>query len=397
METKNTDASASEPTTEQTAAQPVIDTQSAPQNLANESASSHEAARSNESKQQAQPTQSKPTPWGVIVTLFLLLLLTFATTAGGYYLYQQLQAQQTETAELQQQLEQELQMVLVEPNQRIAFIEQQQNQFKSSVDLTLAQTMDQQTQLEERVSIIAQRNPNHWRAEEAKYLVRLAGQKLWLEKDPSTATSLLRAADERIKSMRDPSLMPLRKALTKDIAAVASVKNTDISGTVLTLDTIIDGLEKLPLNRAETHFSADELADTQVSDSLDDWQSNLAKSWQALIDDFVIVRKRTTDAAPLLEPDQQWYLVENTRNKLLQAQLALYRQDQVNYRNSIKLARKWIFQYFDLKDQQTIDTLATLDALETLKIQTSNIERFEASNLLNQLVTYGNLMTEETQ
>ncbi|WP_108945284.1 uroporphyrinogen-III C-methyltransferase [Shewanella halifaxensis] len=382
METKNTDANASEATTESTTlAQPVIDTPSEAE------------APQNESTVQPQASQPSSTPWGVIITLFLLLIVAFASMAGGYYLYQQLQAQQAEAAKLNQKL----QAALVEPNQRIASLEQQQGQFAASVESAMAQSLEQQTQLEERVSIIAQRNPNHWRAEEAKYLVRLAGQKLWLEKDPSTATSLLKAADERIKSMRDPSLMPLRKALSKDIAAVASVKNTDISGTVLTLDAIIDNLDKLPLNRAETHFSAEELADNQVSESLDDWQSNLAKSWQALIDDFVIIRKRTTDAAPLLEPDQQWYLVENTKNKLLQAQLALYRQDQVNYRNSIKLARKWIFEYFDLKDQQTIDTLATLDALETLKIQSVSIERFAASNMLNQLVTYGNLMTEETQ
>lgn len=382
METKNTDANASEATTESTTlAQPVIDTPSEPETPQNESAV------------KTQASQPSSTPWGVIITLFLLLIVAFASMAGGYYLYQQLQAQQAEAAKLNQKL----QAALVEPNQRISSLEQQQGQFAASVENAMAQSLEQQTQLEERVSIIAQRNPNHWRAEEAKYLVRLAGQKLWLEKDPSTATSLLKAADERIKSMRDPSLMPLRKALSKDIAAVASVKNTDISGTVLTLDTIIDNLDKLPLNRAETHFSAEELADNQVSESLDDWQSNLAKSWQALIDDFVIIRKRTTDAAPLLEPDQQWYLVENTKNKLLQAQLALYRQDQVNYRNSIKLARKWIFEYFDLKDQQTIDTLATLDALETLKIQSVSIERFAASNMLNQLVTYGNLMTEEAQ
>lgn len=386
METKNTDASASEPTTEPTvAAQPVVEPQSA--------AVLEPQPTSNEHTAPSATAQNKSTPWGTIVTLFLLLIVTFAAVAGGYYLYQQLQMQQAESAKLNQKL----QAALAEPNQRIAMLEQQQNLFKSNVDLAMAQSLEQQTQLEERVSIIAQRNPNHWRAEEAKYLVRLAGQKLWLEKDPSTATSLLKAADERIKSMRDPSLMPLRKALAKDIAAVAAVKNTDISGTVLTLDSIIDNLDTLPLNRAETHFSAEELADTQVSDSLDDWQSNLAKSWQALIDDFVIVRKRTTDAAPLLEPDQQWYLVENTKNKLLQAQLALYRQDQVNYRNSIKLARKWIYQYFDLKDQQTTDTLATLDALETLKIQSSSIDRFQSSNLLNQLVTYGNLMTEEAQ
>lgn len=382
MENKHTDASSTEPTPEETnASQPVIEAQSEPQSSAAQPAVNE------------PPAANKTTPWGVIITLFLLLIIAFATAAGGYHLYQQLETQKAQSLALEQKLQAEL----VKPNQRIAFLEQQQNQFKSAVDLALSTAQSEQTQLQERVSIIAQRNPNHWRAEEAKYLVRLAGQKLWLEKDPSTATSLLKAADERIKSMRDPSLMPLRKALAKDIAATASIKNTDIAGTVLTLDTLIDGLETLPLNRAETHFSAEELKDTQMSDSLDDWQSNLAKSWQALIDDFVIIRKRTTDAAPLLEPDQQWYLVENTRNKLLQAQLALYRQDQVNYRNSVKLARKWVYQYFDLKDQQVTDALTTLDALETLKIQTTSLERFDSSNLLNQLVTYGNLMTEGAQ
>ncbi|WOT04877.1 uroporphyrinogen-III C-methyltransferase [Shewanella youngdeokensis] len=383
MENKHTDASTVElPQADTTSAQPVNDTPPTP-----------EASLAPPVVNEDPVKQESSAPWGIIFILFLLLIFAFVTAAGGYYFYQQLEDQKSQSAALVQKLQADI----AKPNQRIDAIVQQQNQFKANIETALSTAKTEQTQLQERVSILAQRNPNHWRAEEAKYLVRLAGQKLWLEKDPSTATSLLKAADDRIKSMRDTSLMPLRKALAKDIAATASIKTTDITGTVLTLDTLITGLDTLPLNRAETHFSAVEPQDTQVSESLDDWQANLTKSWKALIDDFVVVRKRTTDTAPLLEPDQQWYLVENTRNKLLQAQLALYRQDQVNYRNSVKLARKWIYQYFDLKDPLVSDALATLDALETLKIQTASIDRFDSSNLLNQLVTYGNLMTEEAQ
>ncbi|WP_428617603.1 uroporphyrinogen-III C-methyltransferase, partial [Shewanella sp.] len=96
----------------------------------------------------------------------------------------------------------------------------------------------------------------------------------------------------------------------------------------------------------------------------------------------------------LLAPDQQWYLVENIRNKLLQAQLALFRQDQVNYRQSVTLARKWIFQYFDLDDNKTEQTLAALDALATLEIQSPTIEQFAATPLLQQLVTNGSLIKD---
>lgn len=339
----------------------------------------------------SQISAKTPSPWGIIVTLLLLLTVTFMGAMGGYHLYQEIQTQQALSNALKQQLASEL----IEPNQRIKQLEQQQRQFKSTVDKALKQAKTEQTQLQERVSIIAQRNPNHWRAEEAQYLVRLAGQKLWLEKDPTTATSLLKAADERIKSMRDPSLLPLRKALAKDISATSAIKTTDITGTVLTLDTVIEQLDTLPLNRASVDRDTTKAQDKEMTGSLDDWRSNLAKSWQALIDDFVVIRKRTTDVAPLLEPDQQWYLVENTRNKLLQAQLALYRQDQVNYRNAIALARTWIYQYFDLNDQQVKDVLSTLNAFETLKIQTVSIKHFGSSALLNQLVTNGNLMPEE--
>ncbi len=231
-------------------------------------------------------------------------------------------------------------------------------------------------------------------AEEAKYLVRMAGNKLWLEKDPQTALSLLEAADDRIETMKDPSLTPIRKALARDMNSVAAIKSTDVAGTVLSLDTIIERLPNLKVNRSESKLNAKDDS-LQVTESLDDWQSNLAKSWQALIEEFVIIRKRTTDPAPLLAPDQQWYLVENIRNKLLQAQLALFRQDQVNYRQSVTMARKWIFQYFDLADNKTEQTLAALDALATLEIQSPDIEQFAATPLLQQLVTHGRLTTDQ--
>ncbi|MGS0727816.1 uroporphyrinogen-III C-methyltransferase, partial [Shewanella sp. 0m-11] len=94
METKNTDANASEPTTEPTAAtQPVIEAQSEPQ------------TNTDENTVNKPSSQSKPAPWGIIFTLFLLLLLAFASIAGGYYLYQQLQAQKAESAALNQKLQ----------------------------------------------------------------------------------------------------------------------------------------------------------------------------------------------------------------------------------------------------------------------------------------------------
>ncbi len=326
--------------------------------------------------------------WGFLFNLVFILLLVFATSAGGFYLYQELTIQKQKTAELTQQLQQDLN----DPLARITHLEQQQRASEREANNNLSQVKKAQSQLQEQLNKLAQQTPNQWMAEEAKYLVRMAGDKLWLEKDPQTALALLKTADDRIKSMKNPALMPLRKALANDMAAVAEQKTTDIAGTVLTIDSMIDNLNKLQLNRTTIEIASDE--NTVMSDSLEDWQTNLAKSWKALIEQFVVIRKRTADHAPLLTPDQQWYLVENIRNKLLQAQLSLLRQDEANYRNSIALANKWVYQNFDLKDDKTQQALSALDALAELEIASPTIEQFAATPLLEQLVTHGNLVTK---
>ncbi|BAJ03814.1 uroporphyrinogen-III C-methyltransferase [Shewanella violacea] len=329
--------------------------------------------------------------WGFFFNLIFILLLTFATCGGGYYLYQELTLQKQKSEALSTQLTQ----VLTEPTKQISRLERAQVQLASSTSSDIDKLTSIQLQLSERVAKLAQRNPNQWMAEEAKYLVRMAGNKLWLEKDPSTSASLLKAADDRIESMKDPSLMPLRKALASDIASVSAIKLTDIAGTALTLDNMIENLQNLPLNRVDVTNAANRPTNPEMTESIDDWQENLATSWKSFMDDFVVIRKRTTDITPILTSDQQWYLVENIRNKLLQSQLALYRQDQVNYRQSLTLARKWVYQYFDLSDTQTKETLAAIDALITLKIQTPGINHFKSTPMLQQLATHGNLMIIE--
>ncbi len=379
MDNKKLNENVMEPKTEVNSETDTNDTTQAVSESLQSSADNHEKA------------EKSGVSWGFVFNLVCILLLTFATSGGGYYLYQEL----TKQKDSAQALAVELKQALNEPSKQISSLQRQQQEFSGSITQQMQRVTDSQALLDERVAKLAQRNPNHWMAEEAKYLVRMAGSKLWLEKDPSTAASLLKAADDRIESMKDPSLTPLRKALAQDISVVSAIKSTDIAGTVLTLDSMIEQLDQLPLNRVEVENAAHRIENPEMSASIDDWKENLAKSWKAIMDDFVVVRKRTTDITPILAPDQQWYLVENIRNKLLQSQLALYRQDQVNYRQSLTLARKWISQYFDLNDAQTKETLSALEALKTLEIQTPTINHFQSTALLQQLVIYGNLMVTE--
>lgn len=358
------------------------------------SASSTES-QTTKATQPATPNQkpsSNRSSWAIRFGVLLALGLIIGTIGGGFILYQQiqqqLQAQEVENIALQDQLQQ----AFLQPNQRINQLEQQQlNNAKTYQEL--AKLAEEQNELQGQLNKLAQRSPTHWMISEAEYLVNMAGRKLWLEKDPLTAINLLKSADETIASMNNPTLLPIRKALAKDIAMTASIQTTDIEGSVLALDTLIEQLEKLPLNRANVETDVPE--DTTITGDLNDWQSNLGKTWKALTQDFITIRHRTADAPVLLAPDQQWYLVENIRHKLLQSQLALYRYDKDSYHQSLMMARKWLQTYFDNKDSKTTEAIAEIDKLATLELDPITLKSFAVKPLLLQLTSYGELTPSE--
>ena len=358
------------------------------------SASSTESqtAKATPSTAPSQTPASNRSSWAIRFGVLLALGLTACTLGGGFMLYQQMQQQLLAQDAKNIALQDQLQQALLQPNQRIGQLEQQQlNDAKTYQELT--KLAEDQNQLQDRVNKLAQRSPTHWMASEAEYLVNMAGRKLWLEKDPRTATDLLKSADETIAAMNNPALLPIRKALAKDIAATASIKTTDIDGNVLALDALIEQLDKLPLNRTDAEADAPE--DTTITGDLNDWQSNLGKTWKALTQDFITIRHKTADAPALLAPEQQWYLVENIRHKLLQSQLALYRYDRAAYHQSLMMARKWIQTYFDTQDHKTAEAIAEIDKLATLELDPITLKSFAAKPLLLQLTSYGELTSSE--
>lgn len=358
------------------------------------SASSTESqtAKATPSTAPSQTPASNRSSWAIRFGVLLALGLTACTLGGGFMLYQQMQQQLLAQDAKNIALQDQLQQALLQPNQRIGQLEQQQlNDAKTYQELT--KLAADQNQLQDRVNKLAQRSPTHWMASEAEYLVNMAGRKLWLEKDPRTATDLLKSADETIAAMNNPALLPIRKALAKDIAATASIKTTDIDGNVLALDALIEQLDKLPLNRTDAETDAPE--DTTITGDLNDWQSNLGKTWKALTQDFITIRHKTADAPALLAPEQQWYLVENIRHKLLQSQLALYRYDRAAYHQSLMMARKWIQTYFDTQDHKTAEAIAEIDKLATLELDPITLKSFAAKPLLLQLTSYGELTSSE--
>lgn len=307
------------------------------------------------------------------------ILLALGLT-GGLYLHghQNAVAQQAELGALKLQLAE-------------AMGKLDQNNSKDAEQFSALGKSQQQLQealdaLQHKVLDLDDKRPNDWMLAESEYLVRMAGRKLWLEHDIVSAITLLGNADERIKALNDPSLMPIRKALAEDIAKLKGMPRVDREGLTLKLAALSDQIELLPLSTVSMPEAKAE-PDQAVSANPDEWESNLKKNWVKFTENFITIRRRDGAVEALLSPQQEIFLRENLKTKLLQAQLAVYREQQALYTDSLEKAQRWLTQYFDTDNSATQYMQSELDKLKGEQIQFDYPDQFKTQAMLEQVLT----------
>ncbi|MGL4506528.1 MAG: uroporphyrinogen-III C-methyltransferase, partial [Aeromonas sobria] len=301
-----------------------------------------------------QESQVKPQPTAVVnnsksrsgtVLGGVAILLALGLT-GGLYLHghQSAVTQQAELAQLKQQLASAL--------SKIDQTSSKDAEQLATLDQTQQRLQGEMQGLQNRVLDLNDKRPNDWMLAESEYLVRMAGRKLWLEHDLISAITLLGNADERIRALNDPSLMPIRKALAEDIAKLKGMPRIDREGLTLKLAALEDQIELLPLSTVSMPEAKLE-ADQAVTANPDEWESNLKKNWVKFTENFVTIRRRDGAVEALLSPQQEIFLRENLKTKLLQAQISVYREQQTLYEDSLDKAQRWLTQYFDTENSAT--------------------------------------------
>lgn len=335
-----------------------------------------------------QESQVKPQPTAVVngsksrsgaVLGGVAILLALGLT-GGLYLHghKNAVAQQAELAQLKQQLASALSKI-------------DQTSSKDAEQLAVLDQTQQRQQgemqgLQNRILDLNDKRPNDWMLAESEYLVRMAGRKLWLEHDLVSAITLLGNADERIAALNDPSLMPIRKALAEDIAKLKGMPRIDREGLTLKLAALSDQIELLPLSTVSMPETKAE-PDQAVSTNPDEWESNLKKNWVKFTENFVTIRRRDGAVEALLSPQQEIFLRENLKTKLLQAQLSVYREQQALYEDSLDKAQRWLTQYFDTDNSATRYMQGEIDKLKGEQIQIDYPAQFKTQAMLEQVLT----------
>lgn len=307
------------------------------------------------------------------VAWLALLLSLIALAAGGYTTSQYwLQDEDTATADAIMSLGRQIAEASESRNElagRLAELGTLDQESKAGIE-ALRQELDERVRLlsslparmstlESSVASLAgisQNARDAWLIAEAEYYMQIANAQLQLANNPQLATLALRMADERIVQMANPALIDVRRAISDELAALEVMEKPDLAGATLTLASLAQVVESLPL-------ASDAETGEQASPPADDEQSGLSRAWSSMKRAMSgLVRVTPPDKAKLalVSPDAEMFLRSNLALQLQSARLALLRGEQAVFEQTLDDTSALLTRYFDGNSAQVASAQATL-------------------------------------
>ena len=341
----------------------------------------------------APRTQTVVKKSGTGLSLLAILIALGVGGAGYYFGQQQVDEFQQKLTALEAQINNKT--VFSAPAQDVKFDTTQLAQLESANKAT----QDKITQVEELINakshelvglqsqinkVSAQANaqqPTDWLFSEADFLLNNALRKLVLDNDVDTAVSLLKLADETLAKVNNSQSAAIRSAINQDLKQLLSVAGVDQNAVMQKLSQLANTVDELPV--LDVNFGDDQNA-TKLSDSLSDWAENAEKSATSFLNHFIrISPKHGADRKELLAPNQDIYLRENIRLRLQLAIMAVPRQQNELYKQSLEAVASWIRSYFDTNAEVTQSFLKSVDELSEVSIYVDVPSQLQSLSMLD--------------
>lgn len=317
-------------------------------------------------EKRAQMANTRPL-WIAIAIVALLLVV-----AGGWF-YQQLQQQQTlaETTSFLQGQISGLTQSLTEREQQLSAVQKQHQQLSDRLNEFMARDTLTSTEIKKI-----------WALQEIEYLLNVANQRALLAKDVEGAHQALSMAEDRIQTLADYRLHPLRALITEEMMALAALADVDVQGIALKLQIAANHVQRLRVKKGpevDTAMMMEE-SDTAVAET--GWRQAMKDIWQQLRS-LVVIRHDDTGEAAVLVPEQRYFLYQNLRLQLESARLALLNADSSSYQHSLKTAINWLEKYFTGDERD-----AMLSSLRELQDKQVDVAIPAISDSLNWIKEY---------
>lgn len=253
-----------------------------------------------------------------------------------------------------------------------------------------------QAQVKQVSQLAGAQQPSDWLFSEADFLLNNALRKLVLDNDVDTAISLLKLADETLVKVNNSQANTIRTAINQDLKQLLSLSSVDQNAVMQKLSQLantVDELQALNVNFDETPEKSGKL-----SDDIADWQQNVEKSATSFLNHFIrISPKQSADKKELLAPNQDIYLRENIRLRLQLAIMAVPRQQDELYKQSLDAVASWVRSYFDTSTEVTQNFLKSVDELADSSIYVDVPEQLQSLTLLDKYLNRAPLDVQKVE
>jgi uncharacterized protein HemX len=231
----------------------------------------------------------------------------------------------------------------------------------AQVEAQLVGSREQQLALESLYKDLA-RDRDQWALSDIEQMVLTASQQIQLAGNIKAAIIGLETADQRLLRLNKPQFTRLRQAIGNDLARLRATPFVDQTGISLRLNILADNIEQWPLSSAHTRTPAQD----------GKGRSGLRQDLLAEFKNLVQIRRLDQGEPALLTPEQDYFLRQNLKLRLLTARLSLLSRDASGYQADLRAADKLLARYFNVQDaavaaaQTELRKLAALNASPSL-------------------------------
>ena len=226
------------------------------------------------------------------------------------------------------------------------------------LETRLAESQSQQAALEALYRDLAP-SRDEIALNEVEQMLLIANQQLALAGNVPAALAALQLADGKARADRPAAARAVAPCAVARRRSAESVPFIDMTAITLKLDQAIGQVDTLPLAKDERlpPPNAETMPPNQPA-----WRRALADMVRELRS---LVRLEVSDrpAAPLVAPDQAYFLRENLRLRLLSARTAILGRQEATYKSDLRAAQAWLRQYFDTRTkpvQAMLETFAQM-------------------------------------
>jgi uroporphyrin-3 C-methyltransferase len=180
--------------------------------------------------------------------------------------------------------------------------------------------------------------------------------------------------------LANPALANVRRALAAELRTLESIDQPDAEGAALTLASLAEVVDSLPLRQEIGAPDGD-------GDALDPELTGTSRALASLKSAFssaISVRRVDAAVTPFIAPEAQYFLRANLALQLQGARLALLRGEAALFEQSLDDAANWLNKYYDANSTPVQSALQTINDVRGSVLSVELPDISESLRLLRQ-------------